>query len=311
MRLLVLCFVLSAATVCGAVEVPDRMHAEYTIGHITRAAGRLIQTDLGYVHGFRRGQELAVFRSDGIAWNPIGRAALQDMGSNESGLRVTNGARPQKGDLVLVAQSLIGYQTPWARNEFYVRRRILFRRNQNGYDTRTTAVDTRQLFQQKNKNLRWYRDRDSSELKLKYGSNHAAYKSRRVENLAKQCALIKKLQMSAPGALKSLSPRWTNVLPQITGYVEPPVPADAAEGDTVLDDTSLSRDLLPDVKARFAIEPEPVQEVFALLLSAILADPPANTQAYLRLRFKQTQFPQLSEQPDMLQELDDFLAVLN
>lgn len=316
MRAAIVCSLfVAASTVCTGDDKPSAAtQADYFVGQVNRVTGSLIEVDLGFAHGFEPGQRLAVFRSDGLAWNPVGVVSMERVQSNRSHVVPVLGQTPRKGDLVLVSQNLLGYFNAKQRATWYVTQRILSRKNRNGYDTSAIATDTRALYRQRRNSRNWFRERERTEPKLNYGTTKSEYESQRVRNLTKQCAFIAELQSEAPGALKSLSSRWTMVLPQITGPTEPAKPANAADQDVDPDNTFATsaqvRNVLPDVRVRFDTEPEAVQEVFALLLGAIQAQPPANTVSYMRLQLQRTQFPQLARQPSTLEELDNFLSAL-
>lgn len=305
---------LSAAI--GSAQSRKTTQPDFLVGQVISSRTQ-IRIDLGYVHGFKSGHKFAVFRSDRLAWNPIGVIKVDVTASNSSRVSVVSGATPAKGDLVLVAYSTLGTTTDQRRQDFYVTKRIQSRRNKNGYDTRNLRVDTRQLTRQKNTGRRWYRKGEESGLRLTYGSTKDQYESDKVLRLTSQCDLIGELQENVPAALTSLSPRWTRVLPEITGYVEPPkkkmmVDENSTEPEETDEDFAIleARNMLPLVKREYQDQPLALQEVFAVILGSVEANTPANVISYIRSRLKRSQFPNIAEQPNTLRSLEQFLTAL-
>jgi hypothetical protein len=310
------CLIAFLSTGIGSAQSRKTTQADFLVGQVTTTRAQ-VRIDLGYVHGFKRGHRFAVFRSDQLAWSPIGVIQVDITDSNSSRVSVVSGAAPAKGDLVLVAYSTLGTTTEKRRQDFYVTRRILFRRHKNGYDTRDMRVDTRQLTSQKKAGRRWYRRGEESGLRLTYGSTRDQYESDKVLRLASQCDLIREFQENAPGALRSLSPRWTRVLPEITGYVEPPAKkamVDENSGETEEPDEDFAnievRNMLPLVEREYEDDPRALREVFAMILGSVEANPPANVVSYIRSRLERSQFPEIARQPDTLRRLEQFVASL-
>lgn len=304
---------LVTSTIAVGQENPRRnTQADFLIGRIVSSIGTRHEIDLGFAHAFKEGERFALFRSERLAWVPVGIVEVSQAGTTTSLVRSTRGVRPRVDDLVLVAYSNIGrIQSDW-RDKNFVRREVLQSQYKNGYDTRRISDGAKQLAMQRKNGKRWYRKAEESGLRIIYGTSKAAYASKRVEQLAKQCDLIAELQKDAPASLKSLSRRWSDVLPEITGY-EPPQPkskTDDKKGETESEDQfandALVKNMLPYVEQEYGNLPRAVRETYAIILGSIAASSPANAPGYIRERLKRTQFPRIASEPDTINRLNEF-----
>lgn len=306
---------LIALSSAGPVQAQPRKttQGDFLIGQVTSSLGAQIEIDLGYVHGFRINQRLAVFRSEPLAWSPIGVVETIAVDSSRSKVRIASGARPRQGDVVLVAQSTLGYMSNKHREKFYSARRILRGRFDNRYDTRDLAVDARQLSGQKLTSRRWYRKGEATGIRITFGTSKDAYESEKVRSLASQCDLLREFQIETPGAMKSLSARWKQVLPEITGYVEPPAKPEEGEASNKVEDdefadVEVARNMLPLVDREYQDEPKALREILAVILGAVSVSTPANTRAYIGAQLRRSQFPQVADQPESLRNFEEFIS---
>lgn len=307
---------LSVSTAIAADPQDSLTQAHFMVGEVEASISGRPEIDFGYVHGFRSGHKFSLFRSDGLAWGPVGIVQTTRVYSHKSLVRVIRGQNPQKGDLVVVHQNSLGHLSGKSREDFYITRRILLRQYQNGYDTRTLSTDSRQLSRQLDNSRRWYRQKDRAGTKIHYGTRRDNYESQRIVNLAKQCQMLAEIQLESPGGLNSLSPRWKEALPIVTGYT-PPKPKKSKEPDEEAAEPEdgfaeqIAPNVLPAVSDRFQNEPKALQEVIALILGSAIATPPPNTRYYIRSQFRRSQFPQIADEPERLEELDEVLSGLN
>lgn len=304
---------LLLTSVATAQDSRKTTQADFMIGQVKSALGSRYIIDLGYANGFREQQRFALFRSERLAWVPVGVVEVSNVGSTTSRVRSIRGLNPRKGDLVFVAYSTLGYITDSKRDDNYVRQRILSWHGKNGYDTGTIIHDARQLASQKRSARRWYKQGAASGLRIIYGTSKVAYESDRVRNLASQCRMLSEFQTESPGAFRSLSPRWAQVLPEVTGYTPPP--EEAKKGESAEEDpdefAEPTPNLLPMVEREYAEEPRAVRETYAVILGAVASRSPPNPAAYIRDRLKRTQFPHLADEPDTIERLDNFLLTIN
>lgn len=285
--------------------------AEFVIGQVQRVSGSA-EIDLGFVHALKKGDRLALFRSSDIAWNPIGVVKIANPGSSRSTVASVLGPSPKRGDLVVIAQSLLPARPSKKRAEHYVTQRILSRYLQNGYDTTATSTDTRQLASQKDHANRWFRHGSKTGIKLTLGVRREAYDSKRVTRLAKQCRYLGKLRVEDPSLMSSLSARWKMILSTvapISDKVEPKQ-TDATSDDGEEFASTVVPNILPRVQQHFKDEPPAVQETTALVLAALLSKSPRSYPAFLQAQYLQTQFPQLGTDEEFVQQLEAFIPSL-
>ena len=301
---------LAVSPVLSAQREEKHTQAHFVVGQITSVVGQA-QVDLGFVHGFKQGHKFALFRKR-AAWGPVGIVRLTKVGSYKSTVQVVRGAKPGSGDIVLVHQNTVGYQTGKMRDDYYITRRILNRQYQNGYDTGNIATDTRQLYSQLDNSRRWFRQKRRAGTKINYGTKKAVYESAAILQLAKQCQLVAEIQEDAPGGLRSLSPRWNGVLPLVTGYTPPKLMK--PEGDEENSEDFAEEpapNIFPAVADQFREETVEFREAVSMILGAAVANPPPNSRYYIRTKFRQSQFPKIADQPDVIERLDEFLSTVN
>ncbi len=309
MRLLSTSLMILAGCAAAADAAERTTRPDFFIGTVTSRVGTSIRVDLGFVHGLRQDQQLAVFRSSDTSWDPVGIVAVAEVGSHQSGVRVSRGLNPQPGDLVLVSAAATPEVSRSALQHYYVTSRILTLKGRNQYDTRPVGTEVRELAYRQNMARRWYRSRDDGP-KIAWGATRDVYRSVRVEALARQCQMLDNLLMDAPGAVESLSERWRTILPFIRGVPprEPtgePAPEDA-DGDFAT--TADAVNLLPRVRSEFATEPEALQEMVAVICAAALAQPPASLRSFIRSRLLQSQFAYAVTEQETLQAIEDFIV---
>ena len=314
MRTIVCCLSLLLPTLAAEAQNRVSSTAEYVVGQIVRVSGDA-DIDLGFVHGFKLGDRLALFRSSDIAWEPVGVVKVTRADSSTSIVTSIHGLRPQRGDLVVVAQSLLPSRPASKRAEHFVTQRILDRRMKNHYDTLATSTDTRQLAKQRYYAKRWFRRGADSGIKLTMGVRREAYDSKRVVRLAKQCRYLAKLRNEYPTVMTSVSDRWTMVLPTVAPVKEPvqPKTTDAADENADAGDEFAATavpDILPLVEVGFKDEPKAIQETTAVVLAALLAKSPRSYPAFLQSQYLQTQFPRLATDEEFIRELEAFIPRL-
>ena len=298
-------------SVAVAQESRKTTQADFLVGQVTSTLGGRYIIDLGYANSFTEKQRFALFRSERLAWVPVGVVEVSKTGSTSSQVRPVKGADPRRGDLIVSAYSTLGHISNIYRDDNYIRQRILAKRGRNGYDTGIIRTDARQLASQKRNSLKWFKKADASGIRIIYGTSSAAYKSNRVRNLVSQCEMLSKFQKETPAAFNSLSERWTNVLPEITGYTPPKIEATEDESESIDEDDEFAvqvPNLLPAVSQTYEDEPRAVRELYAVILGSVVARSPPNPPAYIRLRLEQSQFPYLANEPDTIARLDGFLA---
>ncbi len=314
MRTIVCCLTLLLPTLAAEAQNRVSSTAEYVVGQIVRVSGDA-DIDLGFVHGFKLGDRLALFRSSDIAWEPVGVVKVTRAASSSSIVTSVGGLRPQRGDLVVVAQSLLPARPASKRDEHFVTQRILDRRMKNHYDTLATSTDTRQLAKQRYYAKRWFRQGADSGIKLTLGVRREAYDSKRVVRLAKQCRYLAELRVENPTVMTSVSDRWTMVLPAIAPVTESQKPKTTdAVGENATEDeefaTTAVPNILPRVEAGFKDEPKAIQEATAIVLAALLAKSPRSYPAFLQSQYLQTQFPRLASDEEFIRQLETFIPQL-
>ncbi|MFK7817354.1 MAG: hypothetical protein AB8G99_01435 [Planctomycetaceae bacterium] len=306
---------LLLTSVTFAQESRKTTQADFLVGQVTSSLGNRYIIDLGYANGFTEQQRFAVFRSERLAWVPVGVVEAARVNATTSRMRPVSGANPRTGDLIVAAYKTLGHISNKYRNDNYIEHQILSRRGQNGYDTGGIRLAARQLASQRKHAAKWYRKAEASGIRIVYGTSSAAYQSARVRNLTSQCQMLAEFQTKAPASLKSLSPRWASVLPEITGYVPPKDDEKAKDSDN--DDQSddefatVVPNLLPAVSEAYESEPRAVRELYAVVLGSVAATSPANPTAYIRLRLSKSQFPYLADEPDTIDRLAGFLATVS
>ena len=281
--------------------------AEYVIGQVTRVSGKP-EIDLGFVHGLKRGDRLALFRESEFAWNPVGILKVTKAGSSTSTAESVRGDRPRRGDLVIIGQALLPSRPSSKRFDHFVQQRVLSRGYQNGYDTSATETDTRQLSRLSRDAQRWFRRGSKTGIRLTFGVRREAYNSRRVVRLAKQCRYVARLGVEFPAVTDSLTEEWQDVLPMLAplNLVPESAKTDKAEADEDAPAASV-KNVLPKVREEFDQQPRAVQEAIATVLAALVAKSPQSYSAFLQSQFLQTQFPQLATDREFLQQLQAFI----
>ncbi len=315
MRNLICCLLAVSSLPCLAQDRNRERtpQADFVVGHIDQARFGEIEIDLGFTHGFKNGDQLAVFRLAETGWFPVGVVRILKARSNNSAVVVVRGPGIKRGDVVMVAREQLPYRGAAKRREYYVTQRILNRRNTNGYDTFAIATDTRQLAAQELDGRRWYQFGPDKDQQLTFGVRREAYDSQWLAKLVRQCTLLKEVQTDYPNAMKSLSARWATVLPHIAPLPKVKKKPAKDEAPALADEDfagNVLKNLLPGVNDEFTGEPEQVREIMAIVLASAVIESPNSTRAFIRVRLLRTQFPNLADDADFLRSLEQYLTKL-
>jgi len=282
--------------------------------------------DLGEVHSILRGDRLAVFRSKENHHVPIGTVTVEETSANWCRPRLSLSTPLRRGDRVFAIRILNQFGTPREFRQAFLERQLVSSTNRNSYSTLRDVEVAMSLHDLSRRQQLWLR-----ELKTRAGRiPSASVSSDTWENLQPLLRQVRRLQDFRAVGLpidQAVGPAWDSVLVTLT-----PEPAQSSlptqieskgKDNAAPAEADNADEVVSPAKAELArritvIRQETEQRLFSrfpeernlavVLCAAIDLEGPKNELLWITLELAKTQFPQLAEDRDMLEELPLILS---
>lgn len=282
--------------------------------------------DLGEVHSILPGDRLAVFRYQENHHVPVGTVTVEETSANWCRPRLSLATPLRLGDRVFAIRILNQFGTPREFRQAFLERQLVSATNRNSYSTLRDVEVAMSLHDLSRRQQLWLR-----ELKTRAGRiPSASVTSDTWETLQPLLRQVRRLQDFRAVGLpidRAVGPAWDSVL--ITLTPEParsslptqiePKPEDneaSAEADAAVEAISPAK---AELERRITlIRQETEQRLFSrfpeernlavVLCAAIDIEGPKNELLWITLELAKTQFPQLAEDRDMLEEMPVILS---
>lgn len=282
--------------------------------------------DLGEVHSILPGDRLAVFRSQENHHVPVGTVTVEETSANWCRPRLSLATPLRQGDRVFAIRILNQFGTPREFRQAFLERQLVSATNRNSYSTLRDVEVAMSLHDLSRRQQLWLR-----ELKTRAGRiPSASVTSDTWEELQPLLRQVRRLQDFRAVGLpidRAVGPAWDSVLITLT-----PEPARSSlptqiepkpEGNQASAEADAAGESVSPAKAELErritlIRQETEQRLFSrfpeernlavVLCAAIDIEGPKNELLWISLELAKTQFPQLAEDRDMLEEMPVILS---
>jgi hypothetical protein len=282
--------------------------------------------DLGEVHSILPGDRLAVFRSQENHHVPVGTVTVEETSANWCRPRLSLATPLRQGDRVFAIRILNQFGTPREFLQAFLERQLVSATNRNSYSTLRDVEVAMSLHDLSRRQQLWLR-----ELKTRAGRiPSASVTSDTWEELQPLLRQVRRLQDFRAVGLpidRAVGPAWDSVLITLT-----PEPARSSlptqiepkpEGKQASAEADAAGESVSPAKAELErritlIRQETEQRLFSrfpeernlavVLCAAIDIEGPKNELLWISLELAKTQFPQLAEDRDMLEEMPVILS---
>lgn len=291
-------------------------------------AGKRPHIDLGDVHGILEGDKVAVFRPVELHYRPIGTVEIEESNVTWSVPKTSSVVKIQAGDRVLVLRTLRQLGTGPEHRESFQRRQLVRHANRNNYSTLLDDEAIEVLTDFEEKQARWVK-----ELKPIAGRIRARSVSpndfEHMQPLLNQILRFQQFRAIGVPVEKCIGPEWASVLTTLTP--EPAEPfsktkakppesavAEAAKPEMPTEEaTPASKEIdakienIQRIVASVMFDHElEERKVAAMLCVAIDIENPKNEQSWVISQLSRSQFPDLADDEEMMEEMEQILKEL-
>ncbi len=278
-----------------------------------RTDGGTMRVDLGDVHGVLEGDRLAVFRSFEDHHIPLGIVQIADAGTVWSNITSTSPTPLREGDLVLGVRTVRQTGTGENLQNGFLRRQLIRNGDRNGYssaDRVEVALTLRSLVRKQD---RWAREKKQVAGSVRSGTITTA-KFAALQPLRNHILLLRKYRETGIPLETSIGSTWENCITVLTPRHNVDNPALEADPET----TSLALPADQQLKQRIEVIRDATsfilfdrfpeeQNLAVLICAAIEQDNPPNEALWIAVQLSRSQFPNLAEDREMLEEIPEIL----
>ena len=275
--------------------------------------------DLGSVHSILPGDTLAVFRSTNQHHIPITTVTIEETSNTWSRPRVSPAAPLKRGDRVFAIRILNQFGTPREFRQAFLERQLVATTNRNSYSTLRDSEVAMNLHELGRRQTLWLR-----QLRVNAGSlRGASIGSETYASLQPLLRQVRRLQdFSALGVPieTTIGKEWASVLATLTpqsALPQPPAtpkkegskPATPEQPSPALAELERKITLIRQETDQLLFTNFPEERNVAVVLcTAIDIEGPKNEPLWISLELAKTQFPQLADDRDMLEEMPVILS---
>lgn len=330
--ILVLIFGLTAVPAFGQADVDrDRVRNGggiiWFVGTVGVLDGRRPQIDLGDVHGILEGDKVAVFRPVELHYRPVGTVEIEESNVTWSVPKASSVVPIQAGDRVVVLRTLRQLGTGTEHRENFQRRQLVRHANRNSYSTLLDDEAINVLTDIEEKQARWVK-----ELKPIAGRIRATSVSpndfEHLQPLLNQVLRFQQFRAIGVPVDKCMGPEWDSVLTTLTpdpaepfsksrtkkpetAAAEEPKPATTEDASPASKENDARIETIQRIVASVMFDHEPEERKVAVMLcAAIDIENPKNEPAWIMAQLSRSQFPDLADDEEMLEEMDEILKQL-
>lgn len=290
-------------------------------GNVVSDSDEAPRIDLGDVHGILEGDRLAAFRPENNHHTPLGTIQIVESHNTWSRPGDVPGISLKKGDIILGIRTLRQIGTGRELQEAFLERQLVRSSNRNSYSTVREEQSARILRGLIRRQSRWIRE-------LKPIAGQVRSDSFSVENFQKIQPLLNQIrrfqEFRATGVPmdRCLGKEWNSVLATLTPEAAPttPVVAEAkpqpsttaadptAQPDSLKSELETRIDLVREETSQLLFDRFPEERNVAIVLGSVIdLESPRNEPLWISLELSRSQFPELADDREMLQELPEIL----
>ncbi|MFM7039842.1 MAG: hypothetical protein ACKO2L_19215 [Planctomycetaceae bacterium] len=298
----------------------------WVAGTVVSETGEPPRIDLGEVHSILPGDVLAVFRSTENHHVPVCSVTIQETSANWSRPEPPELTPLRKGDRVFAIRTLNQFGTPREFRQAFLERQLTGTTNRNSYSTLRDSEVAMSLHDLSRRQQLWLR-----ELKSNAGRIPSASVSsetwQTLQPLLRQVRRLQDFRAVGVPIERTIGKAWASVLTTLTPEsAQSPLPS-LADPKPAKQDAPAEQPATPDEPSPAQAEldrritlirQETEQRLFTrfpeernlvvVLCAAIEIEGPRNELLWISLELAKTQFPQLADDRDMLEEVPVILS---
>lgn len=287
-----------------------RSQIVYLIGSVEQVVLGAANIDLGDVHTIRKGEKLAVFRSMNSYYRPIGLLTIAETHPTWSRVETSRTIEVERLDLVLAVRELAELRTGPEQLEQYLKMQIVRTKNRNQYSTRRRTEEAAALRRYAREQPKWERSNAAVVGNL-YGTSFGEGISPREQRLLDGINLLRKLHQSGAASVPAAGSQWNQVMQVLHGPTVLEEGGALKEAAAASDDPDAGRFSIVDIRTvvtdRLFDRSEEEQNTVAVLVATMLKTEVGNESLWLQTHLKQTQFPYLASDDEILADFSYLL----
>lgn len=311
--ILLLCAGLACPSiVCAQIEVNDRSSVLYVIGRVAKATETSCLVDIGNVHTVRSQKRLALFRPVDNFFVPIGHVTVDYTITTAS--HCIHDGQAQPNDVVMMVREISElHPGPRHRNRI-LKRRIVRSYLQTASSTFNNVPTANALSHYEKQFPEWESSRAAVAGEL-LSERLLTRDDERLDRLQAQLNLMRRLYEEDARMVSSAGEPWENAIALLAGRTATAAHALRVEEQLANDNQAATIRLSADELRRrvfdmvFHLEPEQRNTV-ALVIASLLPDSSIDNSIQLRTAIAQTQFPDLEDDDQLLEDMGRLLLTL-
>jgi hypothetical protein len=276
------------------------------VGTVLSSAAEAERIDLGDVHGILEGDQLAAFRRTDNHYKPLGTVQIIESHPTWSRPGGPVAAQLQQGDLVLGIRTVRQIGTGSDFSEAFLNRQLVRNSNRNGYSTLREQESAQVLRTIVNRQQRWVKQLKPVAGRIR-GASVTPADFQSLQPLLSQIRRCQDFTAIGIPLEKCASPQWAAVSAQ-SATSDPPEPNPASSPDSLAATLNRRIELIQQESSVVLFDRFPEERILAnLICTAIGIENPRNEPLWIGLELARSQFPELADDREMLQEIPEIL----
>ena len=309
--IILICISVTSLSPCLAqVVTRDRSSILYVVGQVASATERSCIVDIGAVHTIADQEQLVVFRPIHGYLQPIGRITVTQSEATTS--RCKNQVRSQPNDIVITVREISQLRPGAVHRGRIVRRHVVRSYRQTSSTNVNNIHMANALSDYELQYPNWERSRGEVAGTLLSTSLKDSTDDEALRRLRSQINMMRRFYQQDAQTVAAAGTTWSSIMPLLAG---PTAEAGHALRLKDLKDGDLSEDAVQvaaaELRSRvfdriFQLQREQ-QNVVALIVASLIPGSSRDNTIFLRTSISQTQFPDLSDDPELLEDIDELV----
>lgn len=329
--LLIVCAAISAGRLSPASAQSDSNSLNgggivWVAGTVVSEGGEVSRIDLGEVHSILPGDRLAVFRSHENHHVPVGTVTVEETSANWCRPRPSQATPLRRGDRVFAIRILNQFSSPREFRQAFLERQLVSATNRNSYSTLRDVEVAMSLHDLSRRQQLWLRELKTNAGRIPSASvNSDTWAT--LQPLLRQVRRLQDFRAVGVPIDRAAGSAWDSVLITLTPeparsslptQIDPKPKDNQASAETDAAGVAVSPAKAELDRRITLIRQETEQRLFArfpeernlvvVLCAAIEIEGPKNELLWMSLELARTQFPQLADDRDMLEEMPVILS---
>lgn len=280
----------------------------YGLGRVQRLKSSSIQIDLGDVHTLKPGEKVAIFRGKDNYYVPLGVVEVRETHPNFCQATKPSKVRPQVGDIAMFAREFSQLKTATEHRDDYARLTLLKNSGRNRYST-FGSVDVAVALADYGAHYDEWERSKRDVIGFMYGKSFVETREDGIAPLMRQINMMREIHRDGRKSLPAAGEGWKSVISTLSG---PTARAQhLAAQQVVTDDEFVDaessgptiRDIKRQVRDTLFDKLDEEQKLLTYLVANLIEIAPRNTEVWFSHNLKQSQFPLLAEEPNLVEQV--------